>query len=168
MSIESVMPSNHLVLSHPLLAMPSVYFKFKVFSKELALPIRWPKYWSFSFSISSSKEYSGLISFRINCFDLLTVQQTLQRLLQHCDAKESIVLPLSLLYGPTLTSIYDYFSSTVMQKNQFFATQPCLWSNSHLHIWLLDIHISHPYITSIYDKALTSQTFVSQVMSLFF
>ena len=137
MSIESVMPSNHLVLSHPLLAMPSVYFKFKVFSKELALPIRWPKYWSFSFSISSSKEYSGLISFRINCFDLLTVQQTLQRLPQHCDAKESIVLPLSLLYSPTLTSIYDYFSSTVMQKNQLFCRSAFFM-----------VQLSHPYMTT--------------------
>ena len=88
MSIESMMPSNHLVLSHPLLIITSIYLRFKVFSNESALPIRRPKYWSFSFSISSANEYSGLISFRADCLYVLTVQWTLQRLLQHHDAKE--------------------------------------------------------------------------------
>ena len=78
MSIVSMMPSNHLVLSHPLLIMPSIYLRFKVFSNESALPIRWPKYWSFSFSISSSNEYSGLISFRTDWFDPLAVQGILK------------------------------------------------------------------------------------------
>ena len=73
MSIESVMPSNHLILCHPLLLLPSVFPSIKVFSNELALHIRWPKYWSFSFSISPSNEYSGLISFRIDWFDLLVI-----------------------------------------------------------------------------------------------
>ena len=83
MPIESVMPSNHLILCHPLLLLPSVFPSIRVFSKELALQIKWPKYWSFSFSISLSKEYSGLISFRIDWFDVLAVQGTLKSLLQH-------------------------------------------------------------------------------------
>ena len=83
MSIESVMPSNHLILCHPLLLPPSIFPSIRVFSNESALCIRWPKYWSFSFSISSSNEYSGLISFRIGWLDLLVVQGTLKRLLQH-------------------------------------------------------------------------------------
>ena len=83
MSIESMMPSNHLVLSHPLLIITSIYLRFKVFSNESALPIRRPKYWSFSFSISSANEYSGLISFRMDWLDLLADQGTLKSLLQH-------------------------------------------------------------------------------------
>ena len=83
MSIESVMPSNHLILCHPLLLMPSIFPSIRVFSNELALHIGWPKYWSFNFNISPSKEYSGLISFRIYSFDLLAVQGTLRSLLQH-------------------------------------------------------------------------------------
>ena len=82
MSIKSMMPSNHLILCHPLLLFPSIFLSIRVFS-ESALHIRWPKYWSFSFIINPSKEHSGLISFRIDCFDLLTVQKTLKRLLQH-------------------------------------------------------------------------------------
>ena len=82
-----VMPSNHLVLSHPLLLLPSVFPSIRVFSNELALHIRWPKYWCFSFSISPSNEYSGLISFRMDWFDLLAVQVTLNSLLQHHSSK---------------------------------------------------------------------------------
>ena len=78
MPIESVMPSNHLILCHPLLLLPSIFPSIRVFSNESALHIRWPKYWSFSFSISPSKEYSGLIFFRIDWFDLLVVQGTLK------------------------------------------------------------------------------------------
>ena len=83
MSIELMMPSNHLVLCCPLLLLPSIFPSIRVFSNELALHIRWPKYWSFSFSISPSSEYSGLISFRIDWFYLLAVQRTLKSLLQH-------------------------------------------------------------------------------------
>ena len=83
MSIESVMPSNHLILCHPLLLLPSVFPSIRVFSNESGLHIRWPKYWSFCFSISPSSEYSGMISFRIDWFDLLAVQGTLKSLLQH-------------------------------------------------------------------------------------
>ena len=83
MSIESVMPSNHLILCPPLYLLPSVFPSIRVFSNESALPIRWSKYWSFSFSITPSNEYSGLISFRMDCLDLLAVQGTLKSLLQH-------------------------------------------------------------------------------------
>ena len=83
MSIESVTPSNHLILCRPLLLLPSIFPSIRVFSNESALRIRWLKYWSFSFSISPSNEYSGLISFRMDCFDLLAVQGTLKHLLQH-------------------------------------------------------------------------------------
>ena len=90
MSIESVMPSNHLNLCHPLLLLPSIFPSIRVFSNESALPIRWPKYWRFSFSISPSNEYSGMISFRIDWFNLLAVQGTLKKLLQHYNSKASI------------------------------------------------------------------------------
>ena len=87
MSIESVMPSNHLILCCPLLLLPSIFPSIRVFSNESALCIRWPKYWSFSFNISPSSEYSGLISFRMDWLDLLILQRTLKSLLQHTDQK---------------------------------------------------------------------------------
>ena len=90
MSSESVMPSNHLILCRPLL-LPSIFPSIRVFSNESALHIRWPKYWSFSFSISPSDEYSGLISFRMDWFDLLAIQGTLKSLLQHHSSKASIL-----------------------------------------------------------------------------
>ena len=89
MYIESVMPSNHLILCRPLLLLPSIFPSIRVFSDELALHLRWPKYWSFSFSISSSNEYSGLISFRTDWFDLLAVQWTLKNLPQHHNSNTS-------------------------------------------------------------------------------
>ena len=91
MFIESVMPSNHLILCHPLLLLPSIFPSVRVFSKESALPIRWPKYWSFSFNISPSNEHSGLISFRMDWLDLFVVQGTLKSLLQHHSSKASIL-----------------------------------------------------------------------------
>ena len=90
-SIESVMPSNHLILCCPLLLLPSIFPSIRVFSNKSVLHIRWPKYWSFNFSISPSNEYSGLISFRIDLFDLLAVQGTLKSLLQHHSSKASIL-----------------------------------------------------------------------------
>ena len=93
MSIESVMPSSHLILCCPLLLLPSTFPSIRVFSKELVLHIRWPKYWSFSFSISPSNEYSGLISFRMDWLDFLAVQGTLKRLLQQQSWKASILCP---------------------------------------------------------------------------
>ena len=91
MPITSVMPSNHLILCHPLLLLPSIFASIRVFSNESALRIRWPKYWSFNFSISPSNEYSGLISFRMDWLDLLAVQRTLKSLLQHHSSKASIL-----------------------------------------------------------------------------
>ena len=90
MSIESVMPSNHLILCHPLLLPPSIFPSIRVFSSESVLHIRWPKSWSFSFTISPSNEYSGLISFRMDWLDLFAVQRTLKSLLQHYSSKASI------------------------------------------------------------------------------
>ena len=105
MSLESVMLSNHFLLCCPLLLLPSVFPSIRVFSSESTLYIRWPKCWSFNFSISPSSEYSGLISFNIDWFDLLAVQGTLKSLLQHHNLKASVL-----------------------------GTQPSLWSNSHLYI----------------------------------
>ena len=110
MSIESVMPSNHLILCHPLLLLPSVFSIIRVFSNESVLCIRWPKYWSFSFSISPSNKYSGLISFRIDWFDLLAVQGTLKSLLQHHSSKASIFWR-SAFFIVQLTSIHDYWKN---------------------------------------------------------
>ena len=104
MSIKSVMPSNHLILCCPFLLLPSILPSIRVFSIESVLRIRWPKYWSFSFSISPSNEYSGLISFRIHCFDLLAFQGTLKSLLQHHSSKASI-LRLSHPYMTTEKTI---------------------------------------------------------------
>ena len=126
MSIESVMPSNHLILYYPLLLLPSVLPSTRVFSNELVLHIRWPKYWSFSFKIGPFNEYSELISFRMDWLDLLAVQGTPKSLLQYHSSKASVL-------------------------------QPSLWSNFHIHTWLLEKTIT-----------LTKWTFVGKVMSLFF
>ena len=128
MSIESVMPSNHLILCCPLLLPPSVFPSIKVFSNESALWIRWPKYWNFNFSISPANEYSGLISFRIDWLDLLAVQGTLKSLLQHHSSK-----------------------ALILQRSAFSMIQ-----------------LSYPYMTTRKTIALTLQTFVGNVMSLFF
>ena len=109
-SIESVMPSSHLVLCRPLLLLPSVFPSIRVFSNELALHIRWPKHWSFSFSISFRKEYSGLISFRIDWFDILAVHGTLDS--SPTPKFKSInSSALSFLYGSNLTFIHDYWKN---------------------------------------------------------
>ena len=110
MSIESVMPANHLILCHPLLLLPSIFASIRVFSNESALRIRWPNYWSFSFSISPSKEYLGLISFRMDWLDLLAVQGTLKSLLQHHSSKASI-LQRSAFFIVQLTPTHDYWKS---------------------------------------------------------
>ena len=108
MSIKSVMPFNHLILCPPLLLLPSIFPRMRVFSS--ILPNRWPKYWSFSFSISPSNEYSGLISFRIDWLDFLAVQGTLKSLLQHHSSKIQFFGDQPF-YGPTLTSIHDYWKN---------------------------------------------------------
>ena len=128
MYIESVMPSNHFILCRPLFLPPSIFPSIRVFSSESVLHIRWPKYWSFSFSISPSNECSGLISFRMDWLDLLAVQGTLKSLLQHHSSKASIIWP-----------------------SDFFIIQ-----------------LSHPYMTTGKTIALTRQTFVGKIMSLFF
>ena len=104
MSIESVMPSNHLIICRALLLLPSIFPSIRVFSNESALHTRWPKYWSFSFSISPSNEYLGLISFRMDLLAILAVK-----------------------------GLSRVFSNTIVQKNQFFSTQLSLRSNSHIH-----------------------------------
>ena len=111
MLIESVMPSNYLILCCPLLCLPSIFPSNRIFSSESALHIRWPKYWSFSFSITPSNEYSRLISFRIDWFDLLAIQRTLRSLPQHHSLKSISYLVLSFLYGSNLTSIHDYWKN---------------------------------------------------------
>ena len=119
MSIESVMRSNHLILCHPLLLLPSIFPSIRVFLNESLLPIRWPNYWSFS--ISDSNGYLGLISFRIDCFDFLAVQGTLKSLLQ-----------------------------TIIKKDQVFSAQLSLWSNSHIHTWLQEkpwLWLDRPLLT---------------------
>ena len=107
--IELVMPAKHLILCHPLLLLPSIFPSIRVFSNVSALEIWWPKYWCFS--ISPSNEYSGLTFFRMDWFDLLAVQGTLNSLLQHHSSKSINSLMLSLLYGPILTSIHDYWKN---------------------------------------------------------
>ena len=109
-SIESVMPSSHLLLCRPFLLLPPIPPSIRVFSNESTLRMRWPKYWSFSFSISPSKEIPGLIFFRMDWLDLLAVQVTLKSLLQH-QFKSINSSALSLLHSPTLTSIHDHWKS---------------------------------------------------------
>ena len=112
MSIELVMPPNHLILCHPLLLLPSIFPSIRVFSNESALHIRWPKYWRFSFNISPSNEHPGLISFRMDRLDLLVVQGTLKSLLQHHSSKESI-LPHSAFFTVQLSHPYMTTGKTI-------------------------------------------------------
>ena len=125
MCIESMLPSNHLILCLPLLLQPSIFPSIRVFSNESALRIRWPRYWSFCFSISPSNEYSRSISFRMDWFDLLAVQGNLKRLLHQTPQFKTIISStINLLFGPTLTSIHDYWIN-----NSFDYTYLCWQSN---------------------------------------
>ena len=124
MSIESVMPSNHLFLCCPLHLLPSIFPSIRVFSNESVLHIRWQNYWSFSFSINPSNEYSGLISFKMDWLDLLAVQGTLKSLLQHHSSKAS-VLQLSAFFIVELASIHDY------RRRQWHPTPVLLPGKSH-------------------------------------
>ena len=119
MSTELVTPSNHLIPCHPLLLLPSVFARIRVFSSESVLCMRWPKYWSFSFSISPSSEYSGLISFRIDWFDLLAVQGTLKSLLQHHSSKASI-LQCSAFFMDQLSYLYMTTGKTIALTRWIF------------------------------------------------
>ena len=120
MSIELVIPSNHLILCHPLLFLPSIFPSIRVFSNESALHIRWPKYWSSSFNISPSNEYSGLISFRMDWLDLFAVQGTLKSLLQHRSSKAS-VLQHSAFFIVQLSHAYMTTGKTIALPRQIFA-----------------------------------------------
>ena len=137
-STELMMPSNHLILCHPLLLLPSIFPSIRVFLNKSALCSRWPKYWSFSYS--PSNEYSGLISFRIDWFDLLAAQGTLKRLFQHHSLTNSLVL--SFLYSLTLTSIHDFRKASILWRSVFFMVQ-----------------LSHSYMTTVKTIALTRWTF---------
>ena len=119
MSIESVMPSSHLILSHPLLLLPPIPASIRVFSNESTLCMRWPKYWSFSLSISPSNEYPGLVSFRMDWLDLLAVQGTLKSLLQHHSSKASVLWPSASF---TVQLSYPYMSTgkTIALTRQTF------------------------------------------------
>ena len=119
MSIESIMPSNHLILFCPLFLLPSVFLSIRVFSSESALHIRWPKYWSFSFSISPSNEYSGLISFRMDWLDLLAVQGTLKSLLPHQSSK-ALILRCSTFFIVQLSHPYMSSGKTITLTRQTF------------------------------------------------
>ena len=154
MSIDLVMPSSHLILCHPVLLMPPIPPSIRVFSNESNLRMRWPKYWSFSFSISPSNEHPGLISFRMDWLEVLAVQLTLKSLLQHHSSKAS-VLWCSAFFTVQLSHPYMTTGKTIAltrwnfagqgtlkkssplqhtdQKHQLFGVQPSLSSNSHLH-----------------------------------
>ena len=119
MSIESVMPSNHLTLCRPLLLLPSIFLSIRVFSNESVLHIRWPKYWNFSFSISPSNEYSGLISFRMDWLDLLAVQGTLKSLLHHHSSK-ALILQRSAFFIVQLLHPYMTTGKTIALTRQTF------------------------------------------------
>ena len=119
MSIESVMPSIHLILCHPLLLLPSIFPSITVFSNESALHIRWPKYWSFSFNISPSNEHPGMISYRMDWLDLLAVQGTLKSLLQHHSSKASL-LQHSALFIVQLSHPYMTTGKTIALTRQTF------------------------------------------------
>ena len=123
--IESVMPSNHLILCHPLLLPPSIFPSIRVFSSESALCIRWPKYWSFSFSIIPSKEIPGLISFRTDWLDLLVVQGTLKSLLQHLSSKASI-LRCSAFFIVQISYPYMTTGKAIALTRQTFVGKRCL------------------------------------------
>ena len=116
-SMESVMPSNHLILCRPLLLLPSIFPSIKVFSNKSALHIRWPKYWSFSFNISPSNEHPALISFRMDWLDLLAVQGTLKNLLQHHSSK-ALILRSSAFFMVQLTSITWLLENCLVQSNR--------------------------------------------------
>ena len=124
MSIELVMPSNHLILCYPLLLLPSIFPSIRVFSNESVLHIRWPKYWSFSINISPSKEHLELFSFKMDWLDLLAVQGTLKSLLQTPQFKSINSLVFGFLHGPTLTSIRDHW------KNHSFGLMNFCWQSN--------------------------------------
>ena len=145
MSIGSMMSSNHLILCHPLLLLPSIFSRLRVFPNESTLCIRWPKYWSFKFSISPSNEYSGLISSTIDWFDLLAVQGTLKSLLQHHSSKGSI-LWCSAFFMIQLTSVHDY------RKNCRFGYIDLGWqSDAFVQRWIFSKNLVSSFNRKLCD-----------------
>ena len=130
MSIDSVMPSSHLILCRPLLLLPTIPTSIRVFTNESALRIRWPKYWSFSFNISPSNEHPGLISFRMDWLNFLAVQGTLKSLLQHHSSKSINFSVLSFLHSPTLTSIHDHWKNHSLRYHLI-----CHWRTGFLYLF---------------------------------
>ena len=133
MSIQSVMPSNHLILCRPLLLPPSIFSNIRVFSNESALDIRWPKYWSFCFNISPSNEHPGLSSFRMDWLDLLAVQGTLKSLLQHHSSKPSIIL-LSAFFIVQLSHPYMTSGKTIALTRETLDQFYNLFGPWYLHL----------------------------------
>ena len=129
-STESVMPSNHLTLCHPLSLLPSIFPSIRVFSSESGLHIRWPKYWSFSFSITPCNEYSGLIFLKIDWFDLLAVQATLKSLLQHHNSKASI-LQWSAFFMVQFSRLYMITGKTIALTIKSLSAKWCLYFLTH-------------------------------------
>ena len=160
MSIESVMPPSHLILCHPLLLLPLIPPSIRVFSNESTLRMRWPKYWSFSFSISPSNEHPGLISFRMDWFDLLAVQGTLKSLLQHHSSKASIFQssaffttpPTTIYIGNLLLNIYrkdGHYDLIVV----FICIFLCIYNSCFIYITLLLLYTYH-YLIALAHKDL--------------
>ena len=145
MSIESVMPSNHLILCHPLLLLPSIFPSIRGFSNESALHISWPKYWSFSFNISSSNEQSGLISFRMDWLHLLAVQGTLKGLLQHHSSQAS-VLWCSAFFIVQLSQPYMTVGKTIVLTRQTFVGKVISLLFSMLSRLIITYSISDKYM----------------------
>ena len=159
MSIESVRPSNHLILCHPLLLQPSIFPSMRVFSNLSILRIRWPKYWSFSFNISPSNEYSGLISFRMNWLDLLAFQRTLNSLLQHHSSKASILWHSAFftvqLSHPHLTFTGIKQSKMAWQGRLYFCRRVCYRQRSGSSIFIPEKQVPCPGSSQIEDHWVT-------------
>ena len=149
MSIESVMPSNHLILCCPLLLLPSVFPSIRVFSNESALYIRWPKYWSFSFSISPSNEHPGLISFKMDWLDLFAVQGTLKSLLQHHSSKASI-LRCSAFFTVQLSHPYMTTGKTIALTRQTFVGKLGCSERNAISVCSLQVFFSIVLVLSLY------------------
>ena len=149
MSIESVMPSNHLILCHPLLLLPSIFPSIRIFSNESDLRIRWPKYWSFSFNISPSNEYPGLISFRMGWLDLLAVQGTIKSLLQHHSSK-ALILQCSAFFIVQLSHPYMTTGKTVALARQTYVGKVMsLLLNMHSRLVITFLPRSKKYFSYI-------------------
>ena len=176
MSIELVMPSYHLVPCRSLLLLASVFLSIRVFSNELALHIRWPKYWSFNFSISPSNKYSELISFRIDWLDLLPAQGTLKSILQHHSSRASVLQCAAFFYGLTLTSIHGYWKNHSFDYMDFPDKVMSLLFNTISRFvtalflrskWLLISWLQSPSVVILEPKKIKSNTVSISPPSIF-